>query len=107
DDYQTRSQDNRMRVEVVQPVRGLIYDRNGTVLAQNLPAYRLVVVPEQVDDMDAAIDRLAQYVEIRPTDRKHLQQRLAATPSFQPVPIRLNLSRQEVAHFEVNRYRFP
>lgn len=107
DYYQTRSQDNRMRMEIVQPVRGLIYDRNGTVLAQNLPAYRLVVVPEQVDDMGAALDRLSQYVEIRDSDRERLQQRLAATPSFRAVPIRLNLSEREVARFEVNRYRFP
>lgn len=107
DYYQTRSQDNRMRVEIVQPVRGLIYDRNGTVLAQNLPAYRLVVIPEQVDDMDAALARLSKYVEIRDSDRERLQQRLAAAPDFRAVPIRLNLSETEVARFEVNRYRFP
>src|SRR5699024_11985076 len=80
DYYQTRSKDNRMRVEIVQPVRGLIYDRNGTVLAQNQPAYRLIVTPEQVDDMDKALDRLSQYVEIRAADRQRLQQRLAAKP---------------------------
>lgn len=107
DYYQTRSKDNRMRVEVVQPVRGLIYGRNGTILAQNLPAYRLVVIPEQVDDMDSALDRLSQYVNIRPSDRERLQQRLATTADFRPVPILLDLSKREVARFEVNRHRFP
>lgn len=107
DYFTTRSKDNRMRVEVVQPVRGLIYDRNGTILAQNLPAYRLVVIPEQVENMDKALDRLSQYVEIRKKDREHLRRRLAHTPSFRAVPMRLNLSKREVARFEVNRYRFP
>lgn len=107
DYFTTRSKDNRMRVEVVQPVRGLIYDRNGNILAQNLPAYRLVVIPEQVDDMDAALDRLSQYIELRKSDRERLRERLATTPSFRAVPIRLKLSKREVARFEVNRYRFP
>lgn len=107
DYYQTRAKDNRMRVEVVQPVRGLIYDRNGTILAQNLPAYRLAVTPEQVDDMDAALERLSKYVEIREGDRERLKERLATTASFRTVPVRLSLNEREVARFAVNRYRFP
>ena len=51
--YETRSQDNRMRVEVVSPVRGLIYSRHGQLLANNQPAYQLEIVPEQVGDLDA------------------------------------------------------
>ena len=107
DYYDTRSNDNRMRVQVVPPVRGLIYDRNGVVLADNLPAYRLEVVPEQVEDLDAAIDRLSRYVEIREADRKRFRQRLAQSPNFRGIPIRLNLSQEEVARFEVNRRKFP
>lgn len=107
DYYDTRSNDNRMRVQVVPPVRGLIYDRNGVVLADNLPAYRLEVVPEQVEDLDAAIDRLSRYVEIREADRKRFRQRLAQSPDFRGIPIRLNLSQEEVARFEVNRRKFP
>jgi penicillin-binding protein 2 len=105
--YDTRSNDNRMRVQVVPPVRGLIYDRNGVVLADNLPAYRLEVVPEQVDDLDSALERLSRFVEIRETDRERFRQRLAQSPSFRGVPIRLNLSQKEVARFEVNRRKFP
>lgn len=105
--YTTRSDDNRMRVQVVPPVRGLIYDRNGVVLADNLPAYRLEVVPEQVDDLEAALDRLSRYVEIREADRERFRQRVAQSPRFRGVPIRLNLSQEEVARFEVNRREFP
>ncbi len=107
DYYETRSKDNRMRVKVVSPVRGLIYDRNGVVLADNLPAYRLEIVPEQVENMDAALDRLSQIVEIRPSDRQRFLDRVAKTPGFRGVPIRLNLSQREVARFEVDRLDFP
>lgn len=105
--YETRSQDNRMRVQVMPPVRGLIYDRNGVVLADNLPAYRLEIVPEQVDDLDATLNRLSQIVEIRVADRDRFHERVAKTPRFRGVPIRLNLSQREVARFEVNRGDFP
>ena len=105
--YETRSQDNRMRVQVMPPVRGLIYDRNGVVLADNLPAYRLEIVPEQVDNVDATLDRLSRIVEIRDADRQRFRDRVAKTPRFRGVPIRLNLSQREVARFEVNRGDFP
>ena len=105
--YETRSQDNRMRVQVIPPVRGLIYDRDGVVLADNLPAYRLEIVAEQVEDLDATLDRLGEVVEIREADRQRFRDRLSKTPDFRGVPIRMNLSQREVARFEVNRGAFP
>ena len=105
--YETRSQDNRMRVQVMPPVRGLIYDRNGVILADNLPAYRLEIVPEQVEDLSTTLDRLANIIEIRDADRDRFHERVAKTPRFRGVPIRLNLSQREVARFEVNRGDFP
>lgn len=105
--YSLRSNDNRTRVQVVPPVRGLIHDRNGVVLADNLPAYRLEIVPEQVENLDAAIDRLAGVVEIRDIDRERFRERMRKKPRFRGIPIRLNLSKEEVARFEVNRRAFP
>lgn len=107
DYYSTRSNDNRMRVQVVPPVRGLIYDRNGVVLADNLPAYRLDIVPEQVPDLNAALDRLSGIVTIRADDRERFFKRMRKEPGFRGIPIRLNLSQAEVARFEVNRRNFP
>lgn len=107
DYYSLRSDDNRTRVQVIPPVRGLIYDRNGVVLADNLPAYRLEIVPEQVEDMGDALNRLAEIVEIRPVDRKRFQDRLQENPPFRSIPILLDLSKEEVARFAVNRREFP
>jgi hypothetical protein len=53
--YTTRSDENRMRLTVIPPVRGLVYDRNGALLAQNAPGFRLEVVREQVPDLDRAL----------------------------------------------------
>ncbi|MDT0634952.1 penicillin-binding protein 2 [Spectribacter hydrogenoxidans] len=105
--YTLRSDDNRTRVQVVPPVRGLIYDRNGIVLADNLPAYRLEIIPEQVADIDATLDRLAEVVTISDRDRQRFFERMRKQPRFRGIPIRLNLSQREVARFEVNRRDFP
>lgn len=103
----TRSNDNRMRLVTVPPVRGLIFDRNGVVLAQNSPAYVLELVPEQVKDLEATLDALSKVVEIDPSDRERFHERLRRTPSYRGVPVRTRLSFEEVARFQVNRHDFP
>jgi penicillin-binding protein 2 len=105
--YTTQSQDNRMRVQVIPPVRGLIYDRNGVILADNRPAYRLVIVPDQVANLKATLARLARIVTLTQADRQRFYQRKAETPGFRGIPIRLDLSQHEAARFAVNRGHFP
>ena len=58
DDYQTRSNDNRIKVVPVAPPRGLIFDRNGVLLAENRPVFSLEIIPEQVDDLSKMLDEL-------------------------------------------------
>lgn len=97
-----------MRVEVVPPVRGLIYDRDGTLLANNEPAYQLVIVPDQVtDSVKSTIARLSKIMTITDADRQRFYSRETQTPRFRGTPIRLNLTQSELAHFEVNQERFP
>ena len=57
--FAERSLGNRIRIEAVPPIRGLVFDRQGRVLAENLPAYQLELIPEQVPDIDSTLDRLA------------------------------------------------
>lgn len=103
----TRSNDNRMRMVVVPPVRGLIYDRNGVVLAQNSPAYVLELVPEQVGNVAATLEALGEIITIGEADIDRFYERLRRTPRFRGVPIRTRLSFEEVANFQVNRHEFP
>jgi penicillin-binding protein 2 len=107
DHYTTLSEDNRVKLQPIPPNRGLIYDRNGIVLAENLPSYRLEITPEQIDDMDATLDALADIIEIRPTDRTRFEQLLKRKPRFEAIPLLFHLSDEEVARFSVNRHRFP
>ena len=62
DVFITRSDNNRMRVEPLPPRRGLIYDRNGKLLAENRPTYNLTIVRERVDDLDTTLQRLVDIL---------------------------------------------
>ena len=106
--YITLSDDNRIKILPEPPNRGLIFDRNGVILADNLPSYRLEITPEQIhEDMDAVVDRLATLVTIRDIDRKRFDKLRKRTPVFKPVPLRFHLSDEEVARFAIDRHRFP
>jgi penicillin-binding protein 2 len=105
--YSTRSDDNRMRLVAVPPVRGLIYDRNGALLAQNLPSFDLVITPEQVHDLRRTIARLRKILPITQGDVERFHQRMRELPRFRQIPLRTNLSAAAVARFEVDRYKFP
>ena len=105
--YTTLSEDNRVKVQPIPPNRGLIFDRNGVILAENLPSYRLEITPEQIDDMGATLNALAKIMDIREVDRARFNKLLARKPGFEAIPLLFNLSDADVARFSVNRHRFP
>jgi penicillin-binding protein 2 len=104
--FATRSESNRVSIRSVTPNRGLIYDRRGRVIAENQPAYRLEIVPEKVQDVMVLLDELSELVEISEDDRKSFSRSRRNYRVFDGVPVRFNLSEQEVARFAVNRHRF-
>jgi penicillin-binding protein 2 len=105
--YLVLSDGNRVRVEPLAPNRGLVFDRNGVLLAENTPNYQLEVIPEQVPDLDDTVARLSALVELRPSDLERFREARRSQRRFQPIPLRLRLSEQEVARFSVHRHEFP
>ncbi|MGD8587842.1 MAG: penicillin-binding protein 2 [Chromatiales bacterium] len=107
DHYKTLSQDNRVKIEPLPPTRGLVFDRNGEILAQNLPAYSLEIVPEKVDDLTSTIQALGKIMPITEEDVKRFQQLRKQSRRFDSIPLRVRLSMDEVARFAVSRHQFP
>ncbi len=105
--YRTQSDRNRVQLQPVPPKRGLIFDRNGTLLAENRPSYSLNIIVERVEDLDATLALLGQLVDI---DQEHLDKferlRQRRRP-YAAVPLKLQLSEEEIAVIAVNRYRLP
>ena len=90
--FSTLSDSNRVRIKALPPTRGLIFDRHGVVMANNLPAYRLEIIREQVEDLDSTLQQLKQYVEYSDQDLKRFKQSLKRRRPFESIPLRLNLN---------------
>ena len=106
DEFQARSDANRILTRPLAPARGLIYDRNGELLAENVAAFRLEVIPEQVADMDALLHDLQDTIGVSDDDIARFKALVKSKRSYQSVPLRLKLSEEDIAVFSVNRWRF-
>jgi penicillin-binding protein 2 len=107
DEFAARSRQNRVHVRVLPPPRGLVYDRNGVLLADNVPAFRLDVVPERVEDMSAMLARLGRIVPLSTDEIADFRRQLGQHRAFQKVPLKMHLTEDEIDRFAVNRWRFP
>ena len=107
DIYATRSEANRIKPRPVVPGRGMIYDRNGRLLAENVPAFRLDITPDKVKDMDATLAGLAKILTLSPEDIETFNRSRKARRSFLPVTLKLRVTDEEMARFAVDRWRYP
>ena len=107
DHYSELSQGNRVRTEPLPAPRGIIYDRNGVILAENRPAYQLELVPEQVRDLDATLRGLVEIGLFAQEETDDVRRIVRSSRPFDSVPIRLHLNDEEMARFAVHRFEFP
>ena len=105
--YFTLSQDNLLNIIPIQPNRGLIFDRNGVLLAKDIPAYTLVIIPHDTKHLNQIIKRLTKILPISKEEVKQFYHILYQYRPYQPVPIKYKLTNEEVARFYVNSYQFP
>jgi penicillin-binding protein 2 len=105
--YTTLSDENQLNLIPIEPNRGLIYDRNGVLLADNVPTFSLDVVPERITHFKQSLASLQKIIAITPEDLKQYQRIRKQQRSNEGIPLKLNLTEQEVAHFYVNQYQFP
>ena len=105
--YQTRSNSNRIKLLPVAPNRGLIYDRNGVLLAENKPVYSLEIIAEQTTDLEKHIFEVSDLLDISEDKQKKLFTALKSKRRFKPIELHSRLSAQQVALFSVNQHRFP
>lgn len=107
EEYATRSEENRIRLDPIVPARGLVYDRNGVLLADNAPAYRLDIVPERVEDMPQLLAALRERVALSEDELRRFENARKGARRFKPIALKLRLSEEEIARLAVDRHRFP
>ncbi len=106
-DYQTRSNDNRIKVIPIAPNRGLIYDRNGVLLAENKPVYNLEVIPEEVDNLEEALSEVEKVIKITEQQKADFLDDIKHNRRFKSQVLKARLDETEVAKFSVNQHKFP
>lgn len=105
--FTTLSQENRLKVVPLAPPRGRIYSRDGVVLAENRPSFSLDVIPENANDLEQALTRLAELLELSDDEIDAFQRQLKLSRRFENVTLKSDLSDEAVAKFSVNRHLFP
>ena len=105
--FSSLSENNRIRIMALAPTRGLIFDRNGVVLAENQPTFHLEITPEQIENMDETLKGLSEVININEQDLKQFYASLRSNRPFESVALRTRLDDEEVSKFSVNRHRFP
>jgi len=106
--YSTKSDNYRIHVQSVVPTRGLIYDRNGVLLAENVPSFTLSLVREHAGDVDRAIEIIQSLISLTEEDVEKFRSRLKnRSVPYSAVPVRYNLNEEEIARISVNQFRLP
>jgi penicillin-binding protein 2 len=105
--FQTRSNTNRIKVLPVAPNRGLIYDRNGVVLAENRPVFSLDLVPEEIENLDDTVIRLQALLSITDDEVERFHKNRRGQRRFKPISLKTLLNEKEVALFSANKHQFP
>lgn len=107
DEYASRAEENRIKRLPVVPARGLIYDRKGRILADNVPAFRLDVTPREAGDSKKWLPELSRIVALTPEDIASYEANRFVARGFKPVTLKLRVTEEEAARFAVDRWRFP
>lgn len=107
DRYKTLSNNNQLDLIPIKPDRGLVYDRNGVLLADNIPVFSLEITKSRVKKLDETIRRLRQLIDISDDEVAAYKRLVKQHRPFQAVPLKLKLSEAERAKFGVNQYLFP
>ncbi|MAZ77984.1 MAG: penicillin-binding protein 2 [Legionellaceae bacterium] len=105
--YTQLAKKNSVNMIPIAPRRGLIYDRNGVLLADNVPVFSLMVVPDQVKNMNEAINNIQKIIPLSKEEIDDFQKALKQHRPSTPIPLKLKLTQQQVAQFDVNQYQFP
>jgi penicillin-binding protein 2 len=105
--YQTLAQNNSIGLIPSAPTRGLIFDRNGKILADNIPVFSLDLTPNNVPDLDQTIEDLTKLLNLDPEDANRFYKQVNRKSSFAPIPLKVKLTEEQIATFYLNKFRFP
>ena len=107
-EYETASIENKTKEVLVQPIRGIIYDRSGKIIVNNLPTYDLIIRPSQIENIDSFLSELSLIISLDQNELDYVAENFDLKARYnRELVVKKNLSEIEIAKFEVRSYRFP
>ena len=107
-DYEIAALENKTREILVQPRRGIIFDRNGKILVNNVPSYNLIISPSQIDDLDSLLNQIQPIISLSDEDIDYVNKNYQSRAKLnRELIIKRNLTIEEIAKFEIRQHRFP
>ncbi|MFZ5935798.1 penicillin-binding protein 2 [Pseudomonas putida] len=108
DYHSTLSENNRVHVQPIPPTRGLIFDRNGVIIADNRPSFSLSMTRERAGNWQEVLDNIVEVLDLTADDRALFEKRMKqGRRPFEPVPILFELNEEQIARVAVNQFRLP
>jgi len=107
DQFRLLADENRINIQLLPPARGRVFDRNGQIIAENIPSYRITMVREQAGDVDAVIARLARLVELDPGELEKARRDLRDLRGDTPVTLADRVSWEAISRVAVNAPALP
>ncbi|MDA8953691.1 penicillin-binding protein 2 [Pseudomonadales bacterium] len=106
--YQLRADNNRTQIQTLAPSRGMIYDRNGRLLADNQTSFSLAIVAERVEDIESLLSAIVEILSLNTQQLERIREELAKRSRPDSAVVILEaLSEKQVALLAVNRHRLP
>jgi penicillin-binding protein 2 len=106
--HTTLAENNRIHVQPIPPSRGLIYDRNGVIVADNRPSFSLTLTRERAGDWLQVLDGIVDVLELGPDERALFERRVRqGRRPFEPVPVLFELTEEQIARVAINQFRLP
>lgn len=105
--YLTLQQGNQYKLRPIEPTRGIITDRFGVVLANNIPTYSLEIQPDHVNNLQQTIQKLQTLLPISTQEITDFNKQLKLHYRFDHIPLKTGLTKKEMAIVSVNQYQLP
>ena len=107
-EYEIAALENKTKEVLVQPVRGVIYDRNGAIIVNNVPSYDLIIKPWKILDLNKFIEKISLVIELNPDEIDFVTENFNQKARYnRELILKKDLTRVEIARFEVRGFKFP
>ena len=107
-DYEIASLKNKTREVLIQPRRGIIYDRNGEIIVNNVPGYNLIINPSAINDLNSTLSDIKKIIDLSDLEIKNAQDNFSLKKKLnRELILKTNLTNEEIAKFEVRKYKYP